>query len=126
VASWKLALDRKESDVLVLAIHQVPSLTRQRYEQVVERLTGGKARLESTADIPRGGLLVHAAAETDEGFVIFDVFESQEAFDDLMEIIGPDCPGGGDRGTTNAIPDPYVHLLNDGLCERHAGHRCPS
>src|SRR4051794_12947609 len=73
----------------LMAIHKVPSLTRERYEEVVRRLTGGKGRFESAADVPFEGLLVHVAAETDEGFVIFDVFESQEAFDRFGEQIAP-------------------------------------
>ena len=65
----------------IVAVHQTPSLTRERYEEVVARLTGGKRRFESASDLPFDGLLVHAAAGTDRGFVIFDVFESQEAVD---------------------------------------------
>jgi hypothetical protein len=73
----------------VMAIHKVQSLTRDRYEEVVRRLTGGKSRFESSEDVPFEGLLVHVAAETDDGFVIFDVFESQEAFDHFGEQIAP-------------------------------------
>lgn len=65
----------------IVAVHQVPSLTRERYEEVVSRLTGGKRRFDSASDLPFEGLLVHAAVETDAGFLIFDVFESQEAVD---------------------------------------------
>ena len=65
----------------IVGVHQVPSLTRERYEEVVSRLTAGKRRFESASDLPFEGLLVHAAAETDAGFLIFDVFESQEAVD---------------------------------------------
>lgn len=65
----------------IVAVHQVPSLTRERYEEVVRRLTNGKRRLESPADLPFDGLLVHVAAQTDNGFLILDVFESEEAVD---------------------------------------------
>ena len=77
----------------ILAIHQVPSLTEERYEEVVRRLTNGKSRFEAAADLPFEGLLVHVAAQTDDGFVIFDVFESQEAvdrFNEAMETIPKD------------------------------------
>jgi hypothetical protein len=67
----------------VVAVHQVPSLTRERYEEVVRRLTNGKRRLESLSDLPFGGLLVHVAAQTDNGFLILDVFESEEAVERL-------------------------------------------
>ena len=55
----------------VMVIHHTPSLTQERYEAVVRGLTGGKSRLESPADVPTSGLLVHVAAETDDGFLIF-------------------------------------------------------
>jgi hypothetical protein len=45
----------------IVAIQQVPSLTRERYEEVVRRLTDGRRRLESPSDLPFEGLLVHAA-----------------------------------------------------------------
>jgi hypothetical protein len=73
----------------VLVVHHTPTLTRGRYEVVVRGLTGGKPRLESPADVPTGGLLVHAAAETDQGFMIFDVFESEEAFARFREVASP-------------------------------------
>lgn len=65
----------------IVAIHRVPSLTQARYEAVVSRLTDGQRRFESAADLPFDGLLVHAAAQTEGGFAIFDVFESQDAVD---------------------------------------------
>ncbi|HEV2475165.1 MAG TPA: hypothetical protein VGX22_01405, partial [Candidatus Dormibacteraeota bacterium] len=43
--------------VKVMVIHKTPTLTRERYEQVVRGLTGGKSRLESPDDVPTGGLL---------------------------------------------------------------------
>ena len=74
----------------VVGVHQVPSLTRDRYEEVVRRLTGGKTRLEAPAALPFDGLLVHVAAETDAGFLIVDIFESEEAvehFNAAMQTI---------------------------------------
>jgi hypothetical protein len=69
----------------VMVVHHTPTLTRERYEQVVRGLSG-KDRLESPSDLPTPGLLVHVAAETDDGFMIFDVFESQEAFDEFSAV----------------------------------------
>lgn len=71
----------------IMAVHRVPSLTQERYEEVVRRLTNGNSRFESLADLPFEGLLVHVAAQTDDGFVIFDVFESQEAVDRFSEAM---------------------------------------
>lgn len=45
----------------VLVYDRTPSLTQDRYEQVIRRLTG-KPRLDSVADLPFSGLLIHVAA----------------------------------------------------------------
>ena len=74
--------------MLIMALHQVPSLTQARYEEVVRRLTNGKSRLESPSDLPFEGLLVHAAGQGSNGFCIFDVFESEEAVERFREAIG--------------------------------------
>ena len=74
----------------VVAVHRVPSLTQERYEEVVRRLTNGKSRLDSLSDLPFDGLLVHATAQTEDGFLVFDVFESEEAvarFNEAMKMI---------------------------------------
>lgn len=71
----------------VVAVHQTPSLTQERYEEVVRRLTGGKERFESAADLPFDGLVVHATAQTEHGFLVFDVFESQDAVDRFNEAM---------------------------------------
>ena len=73
--------------MLIMAVHQIPSLTRERYEEVVRRLTG-KERLESTADLPFEGLLFHAAGQGKKGFCIVDVFESEAAVERFSEAMG--------------------------------------
>jgi hypothetical protein len=73
----------------IMAVHRVASLTEERYEEVVRRLTG-RPRLQSPSDLPFDGLLAHVAAQTDEGFLIVDVFESDEAvsrFNEAMRTI---------------------------------------
>lgn len=73
----------------ILGIHRVPSLTQARYEEVVRRLTDGRGHpLHSMSELPFDGVLVHVAAPTEDGFLIFDVFESQEAFDRFGERMG--------------------------------------
>lgn len=72
----------------VMVVHDTPTLTRERYEQVVRGLSG-KDRLESPTDVPTPGLLVHVAAETEAGFMIFDVFESKDAFDAFRAVASP-------------------------------------
>jgi hypothetical protein len=73
--------------MLMMAVHQVPSLTRERYEEVVRRLTG-KGRLKSTTDLPFEGLLFHAAGQGKNGFCIVDVFESEAAVERFSEAMG--------------------------------------
>ncbi|HEY8437846.1 MAG TPA: hypothetical protein VIK65_04445 [Candidatus Limnocylindrales bacterium] len=73
--------------MLIVAVHQTPSLTQARYEEVVRRLTG-KARLESTSDLPFEGLIAHAAGQAKNGFCVIDVFASQEAVDAFNAALG--------------------------------------
>ena len=65
--------------MLIMAVHQTPSLTQERYEEVVRRLTNGKRRFESTADLPFDGLLMHVTGQGRNGFCVVDVFASEEA-----------------------------------------------
>ena len=88
----------------VMVVHHTPSLTRGRYEAVVRALTNGKPRLESPDDVPTGGLLVHVAAETDQGFMIFDVFESEEAFARFREAASPIATEAGIEEPPKSFP----------------------
>jgi hypothetical protein len=63
--------------MLILAVHETPTLTRERYEQVVRRFTNGESRIESASDLPFDRVLVSAAGEGPNGFCIFEVFESE-------------------------------------------------
>ena len=74
--------------MLILALHVTPTLTREKYEEVVRRLTGGKARIESSSDLPFDGLLFHAAGEGPNGFCVFDVFESKDAVEAFRSALG--------------------------------------
>src|SRR4051794_4646993 len=76
--------------MVIVAVHQTPSLTQERYEEVVRRLTNGKTRSEPASDVPFVGLLVHAAGKGKIGFCVVDVFESEEAvarFNEAMATI---------------------------------------
>jgi hypothetical protein len=74
--------------VLIMAVHQVPSLTRERYEEVVRRLTGGKSRIDSLSDLPFDGLIVHLAGQGKNGFCVVDIFESEQAVERFNEAMG--------------------------------------
>jgi hypothetical protein len=79
----------------VLGVHHVPSLTRERYEAVVRQLTGGRDRLKSVTDGGIKGLLLHVAAEGDDGFWVIDVWESQDAVDRFGQRIAPVAKAAG-------------------------------
>jgi hypothetical protein len=78
----------EEVPMMMLAVHQTPSLNRERYEEVVRRLTGGKPRIEASTDLPFEGLLVHATGEGPDGFFVFDVFESEDAVEAFRAAVG--------------------------------------
>ena len=71
----------------VVLIHQGPSVTQENYEASVQKL--GKSRMESPADWPVEGLLVHVAGESPQGFRVVDVWESEEACNRFGEILQP-------------------------------------
>jgi hypothetical protein len=73
----------------VVLVHQGPSVTQEKYEQTVTKLTGGKSRLESPSDWPVPGLLMHAAGQSPQGFRVVDVWESEEACNRFGEILRP-------------------------------------
>jgi hypothetical protein len=74
----------------VVLVHQGPTVTQERYEETVRRL-GGKDHMESPADWPVAGLMVHIAGQGENGFRVVDVWESEEAAqrfgDRLMPIL---------------------------------------
>ena len=70
-------------------VHTGPTVTRERYDEVVRRLTGGRRRLESKSDWPVEGLISHQAGEGPDGFIVVDVWESEEAFARFGETVGP-------------------------------------
>ena len=63
----------------VVLVHQGPTLTQERYEEAVKRLSGGKRQMRSPADWPVPGLLIHAAGQGDSGFRVVDMWESEAA-----------------------------------------------
>ena len=72
----------------VVLVHEGPTVTQERYEETVRRLTG-KSRMEKPSDWPVEGLLVHAAGQSPTGFRIVDVWESEEACRRFGDILMP-------------------------------------
>ena len=79
-------------------------VTREQYDESVRRLTGGKGRLDSPADWPVEGLLVHAAGEGERGFRVVDVWESEEAFGRFGETLMPALQEIGVEGKPEVYP----------------------
>jgi hypothetical protein len=79
----------EEIAMAVVLVHQGLSLTQEKYEEVVRKLTDGKSRMESPSDWPVAGLLVHAAGEGGSGFRVVDVWESEESCNQFGEILAP-------------------------------------
>ena len=73
----------------VVLIHQGPSVTQEKYEATVRKLTGGQSRLESPSDWPVEGLLMHVAGQSPQGFRVVDVWESEEACNRFGEMLQP-------------------------------------
>jgi len=73
----------------VVLVHEGPTVTQERYEQVVTAITDGKERMESLSDWPVEGILVHAAGQGPNGFRVVDVWESEEAAASFGEKLGP-------------------------------------
>jgi hypothetical protein len=73
----------------VVLVHQGPSLTQEKYEETVRRLSGGKSRMESVSDWPVEGLLMHAAGQSPQGFRVVDVWESEDACNRFGATLAP-------------------------------------
>ncbi len=88
----------------IVAVFQSPNLTREKYEESVRRLSGGKARMGSPADWPVPGLLVHAAGQGASGFRVVDVWESEDAFRKFGEKLMPVLKAVGIEGQPDIYP----------------------
>jgi hypothetical protein len=102
------AMTKKDGAMPILGIHHAPSLTRERYEEVVRRLTNGRSRLESLSDGGIEGLLVHVAGEGADGFWIVDLWESQQAVERFGRMIRPIAESVGIEEPLKTYP---IHTL---------------
>ena len=73
----------------IVLVHEGPTVTQEKYDETVKRLTGGSTRMESLSDWPVEGILMHCAGEGPNGFRVVDVWESQEAVDAFGEKLRP-------------------------------------
>ena len=87
----------------VIVVFQGTTLTREKYEESVRKLTGGKS-LRSPADWPVPGLLSHAAGQGPGGFRVVDVWESEAAFRKFGETLVPILKAVGVEGQPEVYP----------------------
>lgn len=88
----------------VVLVFESPSLTQERYEESVRRLSGGKSRMESPADWPVEGLLAHIPGQGPNGFRVVDVWESEEAIQRFAEKLMPVLGDIGVEGQPEIYP----------------------
>jgi hypothetical protein len=91
----------------VVLVHE--GITREQYEDVVRRLTGGKGRLESPSDWPVAGLIVHAAGQGEKGFRVVDVWESMDAVEQFGAVLTPLLKEAGVQAQPE-IYDPHTYV----------------
>ena len=78
-------------------------ITQEQYEESVRRLTD-KGTVESPADWPVPGLLVHAAGMGENGFRVVDVWESEEASRSFGDVLMPILADMGVQGKPDIYP----------------------
>ena len=88
----------------VVAVFQSPSLTQEKYEQSVKKLSAGKSRMESPDDWPVEGLVAHIAGQAANGFRVVDVWESEEAFQRFGQALMPTLQELGVEGEPEVYP----------------------
>jgi heme-degrading monooxygenase HmoA len=78
-----------------------PEFTKQVYDDVTEKMFGhSPMRDDETPE----GLIVHSAGQGEQGYYVYDIWESREAFERFFEdrlgpaieaVMGGPPPGGG-------------------------------
>jgi len=88
----------------IVAIFKSPTLTQATYEESIRQLSRDGTSLESPADWPVEGLLVHVAGEGPDGFRVVDVWESEEALERFGEALKPIMEAIGIEGEPEVYP----------------------
>jgi hypothetical protein len=78
-----------------------PEFTKQIYDDVTEKMFGHPSPMRE--DESPEGLIAHSAGQGEQGYYVYDVWESREAFERFMEeklgpalgeVMGGPPPGG--------------------------------
>jgi hypothetical protein len=76
-------------EMAIGVLFDFPDGTLEQYDEVCRGLNNGQP-MHSLSDWPGGGILAHAASEGPNGGLrVFDVWESEEAFQRFGEKLGP-------------------------------------
>ncbi len=67
---------------MVTTMIEVPGATPEKYRELTQRLGVG-------ADAPPDGLIFHTASKTEDGLLIFNIWESEENFRRFSERVMP-------------------------------------
>ncbi|MDH6580811.1 hypothetical protein [Kitasatospora sp. MAP5-34] len=73
----------------IIAAFDIPGGTQAQYEQVTNKMTGGRGVVRASSDWPVAGLISHAAGPSPSGWFVVDVWESEEAFQRFGEALRP-------------------------------------
>ncbi|MFF9207532.1 MULTISPECIES: hypothetical protein [unclassified Streptomyces] len=76
----------------IIAVFDAPGMTQAMYEQATNHITGGRGGVRKASDWPVPGLISHAAGPTPNGWLVVDVWESEDAFQRFGEVLMP-MPG---------------------------------
>ncbi|MGA5448925.1 hypothetical protein ACPCVO_19950 [Streptomyces umbrinus] len=73
----------------IVVVLDMPGMTQDQYEQSAEKVSGRPGPVKSPADWPVSGLISHTAAPTSDGWLVVDVWESEEAFQQFSVTLIP-------------------------------------
>ncbi|MET9516457.1 hypothetical protein [Streptomyces sp. NPDC002994] len=73
----------------VIVVHDLPGATQAQYEQVTNTMTGGRGMVKTSSDWPVPGLISHVTGPTPTGWIVVDVWESAQAWQQFAEKLMP-------------------------------------
>jgi hypothetical protein len=68
----------------IAALQMMPGGTSEQYEQIGEKMFGVRSSDFSSAEAP-DGLIMHSAGPTDDGWYVYDIWESQDHFERFVQ-----------------------------------------
>lgn len=75
--------------MVIVVVLEMPGMTQAQYEQSADKVAGRRGPVKSPADWPVAGLISHTSAPMDGGWLVVDVWESEEAFREFGKTLLP-------------------------------------